>query len=533
MSTRKPIFNGILIALASLVVGMVIASRLDLTPSSFASSLNMPTANTAPISGPIDATTFRNIAHETNPSVVSIQIEATRPAQQSFGDLFGFGSGSPFQGQPPTRRGQGQGRRGPQTQQDQPQEILQGAGSGFIIDKNGYILTNNHVVEDANSITVHLAGMNDLEDGLPAKVVGRDPLADVALIQITQLPAEPLVPIKFGDSSQMQPGDWVMAIGNPFTLSNTVTVGVVSAVGREQQSAASSGRYEEYIQTDAAINRGNSGGPLLNVRGEVIGINTMILTDQGEGNVGVGFAIPINHVNDLLPQLKTGKVTRGLIGVSVDRRPLTQELANSYGLPSRAGAVVLSVTKGGPGDNAGVRADDVIVSFNGKAVSDDNQLVSMVQSTTPGTTVPVKLYRDGKLMSVNIKVQELDLQAESETTGGSDDTTPAQPAPSAPRVEPKTTDFGMALEAITPQIARELNLPSSTHTGVVVSRVDPLGSAARAGLGQGDVILSINGTAVSTPDAAAAALAKVATGRTARIVISRGGEETLVLVQKR
>ncbi|MFI5177558.1 MAG: trypsin-like peptidase domain-containing protein, partial [Vicinamibacterales bacterium] len=312
MASRKStFFYGVLIALASLVVGMVIASRLDLTPTSSAGTLSVPATNSAPLSGPIDASTFRNIAHNAGPAVVSIVIEATRPVQ-SFSDFFGL----PDQSNGGRNRGQGR----------QPEETIQGAGSGFIIDsKNGFILTNNHVVDGAKRIEVYLDSMNEqLEpNGLAAKLVGHDELTDTAIIQLTDLPKDGLTEAKFGDSDQLAPGDWVMAIGNPFALSNSVSVGVVSAVGRDTPGAVQ-GRPQEMIQTDAAINRGNSGGPLLNVRGEVIGINTQIVTDQGSGNVGVGFAIPINLVRDILPQLRDGKVVRGRIGLSVLPTPLTK-----------------------------------------------------------------------------------------------------------------------------------------------------------------------------------------------------------------
>src|SRR5262249_10837020 len=235
-----------------------------------AGTVNVPASNSAPLTGTIDASTFRTIAHNAGPAVVSIVIESTRPVR-SFGDFFGF----PDQfGGGRNRGGQGQGPG---------EETVQGAGSGFIFDaKGGYILTNNHVVEDAKRIEVYLDTMNEqLEpSGLAAKVVGHDELTDTAVIQLTEMPNTPLTEAKFGDSDQLAPGDWVMAIGNPFALSNTVTVGVVSAVGRDTPGAVAQ-RPQKMIQTDAAINKGNSGGPLLNIRGEVIGINTQIVTDQG------------------------------------------------------------------------------------------------------------------------------------------------------------------------------------------------------------------------------------------------------------
>ncbi len=510
MSTRRSMaFYGVLIALSSLVVGMVLASRLGLSPGSFAGSLTVPSANSAPLEGAIDATTFRTIAREASPTVVSIRVLLARQAGDPIEELFGLQN--PFRGRTPQR--------------PQPAPLIQGEGSGFIIDKNGYILTNNHVVEDATSIEVRLAGMSGLGEGLPAKVVGTDVLSDTALIQLTQLPDSPLPVAKFGDSSQIAPGDWVMAIGNPFTLSNTITVGVVSAVGRQQQTAVSQ-RFEEMIQTDAAINRGNSGGPLLNIRGEVIGINTQIVSDQTGGNLGIGFAVPINTVRNILPALEKGKVVRGRIGVQVAMQPMTKELAEDLGLPGVTGALV-SVVGDGPAKTAGIRVGDVILEFNGKPVKDSNDLVSMVTATAPGTAVPVKIVRARKTTTLNVTVEELNIAAEQAQAQ------PQAPArPNAPAEAPKDTGFGMTIEGLTPNLARRLNLPSGSG-GVVVSDVDPGGAAATGGINPGDVILQVNGQPVSSVAQVSKALDAIPVGRTARIVVSRDGQESLLLVRKR
>ena len=514
MSSRKStFFYGVLIAFSSLVVGMVIASRLDLAPRSFANNLNVPATNSAPLSGPLDASTFRTIAQQASPTVVSIRVTSTRETPE-ISELFGFQN--PF------------GRRPGPAQPREPQQ-QQGAGSGFIIDSAGYILTNNHVVEDADSIDVFLVNMTPgLEEGFSAKVVGRDSLTDTALLQLTEMPSEPLVASKFGDSSMMAPGDWVMAIGNPFSLNNTVTVGVVSAVGRQNQVAQQ--RYEDFIQTDAAINRGNSGGPLLNIRGEVVGINTMILSDQGGGNVGVGFAIPINTVRDLLPQLRTGKVVRGRIAVSVNRRPMTKEYADDLGLPSVGGAEVLSVDPG-PAADAGIRAGDVIIEFNGKPVKDNSELVSMVTRTVPGTTVPVKIVRNRKISTVNVKVAELKLDEEAPAR--------AAAAPREDREAPRTTSFGMTIQPVAPRDAARLQMPQGTTAGAMVVDVAGFGPAAQAGISEGDVISAIQGQPMRTVDEVSAALDAVPAGRTARLTVwrpGRGGsqgQEILIPVRKR
>ena len=514
MTTRKStFFYAVLIAFASVVGGMVLASRLDLTPRSQASPIDVPVTNSAPFSGPVDATTFRTIAHEQGPSVVSIRVRSERESR-GIADLF---SQAP------------QGRRGPRPQgPDGEPEIVQGAGSGFIVDKQGFILTNNHVVEDATEIEVKLMGMDDLSQWLPAKLVGRDALTDTALIQLTQLPDEALTVSKFGDSAQMAPGDFVMAIGNPFSLSNTVTVGVVSAVGR--QTLVGNGRFEDFIQTDAAINRGNSGGPLLNIRGEVIGINTMILSDsQSQGNVGVGFAVPINTVRDILPQLRTGRVVRGRIAVSVSRVPLTKDLAEDYGLPNTEGAIIASVEEGGPAKLAGMRVRDVVVEFNGRPVRDNNELVSLVTRTPPDTTVPVKIIRNRKPMTLNVKVAALNLAEEGNAVV-------AEPPRRAREVPRETRGFGMTFQALTSQQRTAARVPSGRGAAIIVE-VTPFGAAQIGGLRANDIILSIQDKVVNSTDEVEAALDAIPAGRTASIVVWRvaqgQADEQLLLVRKR
>ncbi len=498
---RSLVFYGLLIALASLVAGMVIASRLEYSPLSSAGDLSIPATNSAPIDGAFDATTFRRIADAASPSVVSIRTTSLRPARVL--EL-------PF-GIPEAPRGR----------RPAPAQRVTAAGSGFIIDKAGFLLTNNHVVQDASTIEVKLAGMADGEPWLPAKLVGRDPLTDSALIQLTKVPEDPLVAARFGDSSKLGPGDWVMAIGNPFRLSNTVTVGVVSAVGRLQPTAID-GRAEEMIQTDAAINQGNSGGPLLNLRGEVVGINTMIVSDQiGGGNLGIGFAIPINSVVEILPQLHKGKVVRGLIGVGLSGTPITREDARDLGLPGASGATVSQVNEGGPAHKAGLRIGDVIVEFNGKLVRDNSTLVSMVTRTAPGTTVPVTIVRARKTMTLNVRIGEFDSEQQLVTQNQ---------APSD-AASPSDTGLDMRIETITPAIARQLELPAG-RGGAVVSEVEPSGAAAQGGLRPGDVIIAVNDETTTSVSQVRAALDRIASGRLARLFIWRAGQELLVQVRK-
>jgi len=519
-SKRSGVFYGILIGVVSMVTGMVIASRLDLVPRSLA-SITVPATNSAPLTGTLDASTFRTIAHEQSPAVVSITVEGMHQATpEDMGGLQFF-----FNGQSQGRRGGGGANQ---------QVPFAGQGSGFIIDKSGYILTNNHVVEDADKITVKLASMGDPEEGLAAKVIGRDKLADVALIQLTEMPTQPLAEAKFGDSDQIAAGDWVMAIGNPFGLSGTVTVGVVSSVGRltmaSQSADGTSARFEKMIQTDAAINPGNSGGPLLNIRGEVIGINTMIYADQqGSGNLGVGFAVPINEVHALLPMLKTGKIVRGRIGVTVERKPLKADYRKENGLPATGGALITSVDPG-PALDGGMKISDFVVEFDGKPVADDGDLVSLVTATAPGTTVPVKVIRDGKPLTLHIKVGELDLAQETGEASARPNM-PIRQRPQQPRPDaaPKATAFGLTLRDMDTSLAQQLNLPDTT-TGAIVWSVEPRGAASGV-LVRGDVIVEVNKKTVKTTDQAAAALEAVPAGGTANVIVLRNGRELLILLR--
>jgi serine protease Do len=477
MSTRKTtLFYGVLIAVASLAVGMVIASQWGLPQASSAQTINVPASNNAPLSGPIDAQTFRTIAKNESPVVVNIQTTARiRREMTEFGgneDLLQRFFGQQQQQRP-------RGRQQPPREND----LQQGTGTGFIIDKSGFILTNNHVVDGADDIRVSLYGSGRTES-YAAKVVGRDSLSDTALIQLTEMPATALHEARFGNSAQMQPGDWVMAIGNPFGLSHTITVGVISALGRPFGGVP--GREQAMLQTDAAINPGNSGGPLLNIRGEVVGINTAIYTAaQSPANMGIGFAMPINSIRDLLPQLRNGKVVRGVIGVNVSRDPVTKEMAQALGLPSAGGALLTAVNPGQPAEKAGLQRGDVIVEFNGRPVADNEALVELVVSTKPGATVPVTVYRTKQKRTVNVTVGELDLDAEQGALVRRD--TPD---------EPTATGFGMEVGPITPEKARELELPRN-RGGAVVMDVERNSPAAIAGIRPDDVIVEVNHQPVS------------------------------------
>ncbi len=527
MSNRKTtFFYALLIATASLAVGLVIASRLGLAPESSAQTMAAPPMNSAPLNGPLTASTFRDIAKLVTPAVVNIRTES-RQRQQDLTDFFGGGNGGNgdngggngsddlfqrFFGSP-----QGGGQR----QREPREQLVQAAGTGFIIDKAGFILTNNHVVEGATKIEVSLYGEDESQE-YEAKVVGRDPLTDSALIELIQKPNHTLPEVKFGDSAQIQPGDWVMAIGNPFGLAHTVSVGVISAL--ERPFPVAEGRSAQVLQTDAAINPGNSGGPLLNIRGEVIGMNTAIYTDsRAAGNIGIGFAIPSNTVRELLPQLRSGKITRGRIGVGV--RGVPADAVDEFGLKDKNGALIQTVAPKGAAAKAGLEPGDVVIAYNGKPIRNSEDLVQAVINTRPGSTVPLRIVRDKQEQTKNITVDELDLESETQARNdaGANRSGPAQPEPSS--------GFGMSLGNLTPQIAQRLRIDDGTR-GVVVMEVEPESSAAKAGIQPSDVIVRVGRTAVTNASEASRELGRVPSGGTAFLRILRGGQETFVTVTK-
>jgi serine protease Do len=511
MSNRRfTWFYALLIAVTSAAAALVIASRLGLSPESSAQTVAAPAMNSAPLSGPVTATTFRDIAKRASPAVVNIRTESRQRTQ----DLSEFFGGNDLFDRFFGPSGGGSGRRPESRPRDQ---LVQAAGTGFIIDKSGLILTNNHVVEGATRIKVSLYGEDDDQE-YDAKIIGRDPLTDSALIELTEKPDHTLPAIEFGDSSQMQPGDWVMAIGNPFNLAHTVSVGVVSAKERAFQVAE--GRSAQVIQTDAAINPGNSGGPLLNLRGEVVGINTAIIADgRQSGNIGIGFAIPINTVRELLPQLRTGKITRGRIGVGVDSIP--RDALDEFGLKDRKGAVVRTVSPNSAASKAGLEPGDVILSYNGKPVGSRDELVQMVVATKPGTSVPVRIMRERQEKTVNVTVEELDLEAEGNVARNRerDDTGQAT-----------STGFGLRLQNISPQDARELKLNSAN--GALVADVEQGSPAARAGLRPGDVIVRVGREPITSATDAQRELGRVPSRGTAFLRVLREGQETFVSVTK-
>jgi serine protease Do len=394
---------------------------------------------------------FTDIAKMVRSGVVNIQV-VKKVKNVDFG--FHKFQGNPFGDQNPFGD-----FFGPFFEGNIPREYKQqGVGSGFIMNKEGYILTNNHVVEDADQIKVKLANGKEYD----GKVVGRDPKTDLALVKING--AKDLHPLQMGNSDDVKVGSWVVAVGSPFGLEQTVTAGIVSAKGR----VIGSGPYDDFIQTDASINPGNSGGPLINMKGEVIGINTAIIAS----GKGIGFAIPINMAKEIVPQLEEkGHVTRGWLGVSIQE--VTPELARSLNLKEPEGALVAQVVSGGPAEKAGIEQGDVIVEFDGKKVADSKALPLIVATTPVDKNVTVKLLRDGKVIDRQVKVGEM------EEKGVKVSRTPSS-----------HKSLGITVQNLTPEIARQLGVKKDT--GVVVTGVEPGSPAEEAGIRTGDVIQQVD-----------------------------------------
>jgi serine protease Do len=407
--------------------------------------------STVPLAAPAENSrnlpSFVELAKRVGPSVVNVSTTQVRRMAQDVPSP--FGPGDPRNDQLERFFG-GRIPRGPQQRQ--------GVGSGFIIDSNGTILTNDHVVGEAQKISVTLSDGKSYD----AKVIGKDQKTDIAVIKIDagrELPA-----VTLGNSDHLEVGEWVVAIGNPFGLDHTVTSGIVSAKGRQ----IGAGPYDNFIQTDASINPGNSGGPLLNLRGEVVGINTAIFSQTG-GNIGIGFAIPTNSVKDLLPQLKEkGRVVRGYLGTTVQK--ITPEIANSLGLKENGGALVADVVQGSPAEKAGIKTGDIIVEFDRKAIKDSSDLPPVVARITPGMTVQLKVMREGKQVSLPITVGELQ---DNEIVASSEE-----------------SELGLTAQPVTPDIAQSLGLERAE--GLVISSVKPGSAAEEAGLRSGDVIIQVN-----------------------------------------
>ena len=475
--TRIPRLPIVRWALLLIVTGMSLVTLLDEVPQALARTTAM--LSTAPGS-------FSQLVKEARQSVVNVSTVKIIKEGPFF--RLPFGEDDPF-------RDWFERFFKDQIPKEQRQRSL---GSGFIIDKEGFILTNNHVVEKTDEIKVKLANEKEYD----AKIIGRDPKTDLALIRIET--DEALTPLPLGDSDKLEVGDWVVAIGNPFGLGHTVTAGIVSAKYRQ----IGAGAYDNFIQTDASINPGNSGGPLLNTQGQVVGINSAIYSRSG-GSIGIGFAIPVNMAKDLLPQLKKGKVVRGWLGVMIQK--ITPELREKFKLEDETGALVADVTSGGPAEKAGIERGDVIISFDGKEIREMNELPYMVASTPVGKVVIVEVIRKGEKKRLEVKIGKLKEEKEAEE-------------PTEER-----SDLGMTVEEITAEMARQLGLPE--QRGLVVVQVKSNSPAEEAGIRRGDIIVEIDQEPVKDIDEYSKKIRRYKKGDTILFLVKRR-EATLYLTLK-
>jgi serine protease Do len=474
-TTKRALSFSALIA-AAVVFGMVVASSINVTPKSEA---QRTTPAARPIhTGGVLLPSFADVAQETMPSLVSItSTDIVKGSQGRRGQVNPFGGdGDPFEfffGPP----GGGRGRNQPRD--DEEHKEVQG-GTGFIISDDGYIVTNNHVIDGADKIEVRVNN----KEKYTAKLIGKDPATDLALLKIET--KQRLQPLALGDSDKLRVGEWVMAIGDPLNFDKTVTVGVVSAKDRSGLTADAATRsFENYIQTDAAINFGNSGGPLINVNGEVIGINTAMFRPAQN----IGFAIPVNTLKQVLPQLREkGKVVRGFLGINIVN--VDADRAAAFGLKSEDGAFIESVEAGKPAEKAGVKPGDTIVKVDNVPVKETRDLIGYVSGKAPGSKVQLGVVREGKEQTLTATL------AEREGEGG-DSADPEKV--SSDESHDKIGKIGISVMELTPQV-RQMQRIKSDVDGLLVVRVKEVSPAADAAIQEGDIITSVNGQKVSTAD---------------------------------
>lgn len=448
-------------------------------------------------------TSYSDVVEKSSPAVVRIEAEIKGKASQQQQIIPNSPFGDDFFKQFPQQQ---------QPRQPQRPQVERGLGSGVIVSADGTILTNNHVVDGADKITVLMADNKSYE----AKVVGTDAPSDLAVLKIE---GEGLPFLTLGNSDNIRVGDIVLAIGNPLGIGQTVTAGIISAKGR--RTGLSDGSYEDFLQTDAPINRGNSGGALVNLNSELIGINSQILSTPGtSGNIGIGFSIPSNMAKSVMDQLiKDGKVRRGMLGINIQN--ITDEISKALELTEKAGVLVSNVKAGSAADKAGIKRNDIITAINGEKIEDSNVLRNKVAGTLPGTEIKITVQRDGKAQDFTATLDEFDTK--------SDPATGTEKGTDIPGGKEEGGKLGLSLQPVTPQVAKQLGLESDSE-GLVVTEVDPNGSSAEAGIARGDVILEINRKAVNSVADVKTALDAAGT-KPLLMLISRRGQTIYLTVK--
>jgi serine protease Do len=509
--STKRIISTIAIVIASVAFGVLISADFGLMQQSHAQSA--PAIQTR--QGAVTAVTipsFADVASRVMPAVVAItttevvKSSAMRRGQSGGGvDPFEFFFPNP-NGKRNTPRPNGSQQEG----DDDDEHAQKSGGSGFFISPDGYLLTNNHVVEDATRVDVHFGADDDGDGGrtVRATIIGRDPATDIALLKIES--STPVPYIQLGNSDQIRKGDWAIAIGNPFQFENSLTVGVISAKGRSLGLSRTTSSFENFIQTDAAINFGNSGGPLMNINGEVIGINTAI---RGGGAQGLGFATPINTAKLLLPQLRKGKVTRSYLGMQISS--VTDQLQQAFNLASTRGAVVQSVETGKPAEKAGLQIGDVITRVDDHDVRSNRDLIDYISYRPIGSSIKITVLRNGEQRTLNAVTAERRLESE----------------PDAEEVEkgstaPTRNKLGISVQEITGEARQQYGIDKNLR-GVLVTSVKEVSPAGEAGLAEGDVISEVQGQKISSVDQLRGLVDSFKSGQFIRIYVttaSRGGE---------
>ena len=482
-----------LLALTVLSVGIGAGCRTGLLGGDAAPAPAEPAAPPAPIVVDGVRTSYADVVEKTSPAVVRIEAEQKGRSQSQTQYQMPFGDDL-F-------------RQGP-NQQQRPQ-IERGVGSGVIVSADGTILTNNHVVEGAQKITVQLQDNKEFE----ARLVGADKPSDLAVLKIE---AQNMPFLTLGNSDAVRVGDIVLAIGNPLGIGQTVTGGIISAKGRRTGLSYGNANdsFEDFLQTDAPINRGNSGGALVNLNGELIGINSQILAGgPSGGNIGIGFSIPSNMAKSVMEQLlKDGKVRRGMLGIGIQN--ITTDTARALDLNDTAGVIVNSVRAGSSGEKAGLKRRDIITAVNGEKIDDSNVLRNKIAGTLPGTEVKLTILRDGQQQELTAVLDEYNV--EGGPNGGQN-----EGDNNGPRAEPQSGKLGLSLQPVSPQVAKQLGMEGTD--GLIVTDVDSAGPAAEAGISRGDVVLEINRQAVKTVDDVQSALDKAGDRPVLMLIARRGG----------